>query len=107
MITTSYYVIEHKLTGKLMPQMRRDKGYTHWNPGINSCPDSALDTPRLIMSKESAKRIITQWYVHPNMTIYYYEDGNGGDMNYHATPDGRKKEDLRILRVQLVRYNEQ
>jgi hypothetical protein len=93
-----YYVVRHKISGEVMPQMRRNKGYTHWNPGTSSVPESALVVPRLLLSSKQAYRVIAQWACNPNMTVRYFEDGEDVKIN----PDGRKKGDLEVRKVKLT-----
>ncbi len=92
-----YYVIRHKATGELMPQMKRDRGYTHWNPDTTILTN-CLPVPRLLTSVEQARRVIVQWAANPNMTVRYFEDGD----EVNIKPDGRKKGDLEVRKVHLT-----
>jgi len=93
-----YYVVRPKISGEIMPQMKRDRGYTHWNPGMGSIPEAALSIPSLLTSSKLAYRVIVQWACNPNMSFRYFEDGE--DIN--IKPDGRKKGDLEVRKVRLT-----
>lgn len=105
-MTYRYYVIRHKATNELMPEMKRGRGYTHWNPSIVSDKDKTvyeLPTPRLIDTRRRAARIIIQWSVNPNAyrgisTNYYGEQDDIIDIK----PDGRTKDDLEIVEADLI-----
>lgn len=92
-----YYAIRHKESGELMPEVRR-KGYTYWNPSKNLIPVTALGTPRLLDTRRRAAKCIIQWAVMPNAKMRY--DDNGGEY-LDITLDGRKKEDLEVVEVEL------
>jgi hypothetical protein len=88
-----FYIIQHIASGEFMPQMKRNRGYSHWNPSTLSIPDNAMKVPRLLTSISQAKRVISQWFANPNMTVSYY---TGGDEDIKFKNDGRRKSDLRI-----------
>jgi hypothetical protein len=100
-----YYVIRHIKTGELMPQMKRDRGYSHWNPD-NPKEINKLGVPRLIDTRRRAVHCINQWAALPNAvkkfsTSYYGEEKEDIDIK----PDGRKKEDLEVVEVNLELTN--
>jgi hypothetical protein len=98
MIKNIYYIIRHRATGEIMPQMKRGRGYTHWNPN-NPNKDMGriveLCTPRLLTSAKQARRCIDAWAMLPNATNDY-----DGDLKI-GPDDGRKNEDLEIVGVEL------
>ena len=98
------YVIRHKATGQLMPEMKR-RGYSHWNPTTGVVPTNARATPRLLPSAVSATRCIAQWAANPNgfnsyqSRTWYDPDG---DSFVDSKPDGRAKTDLEVVPMQLI-----
>lgn len=98
-----YYAIRHKKTGKLMPQARRDRGYSHWNPDTKEGEMfSSIGVPRLIDTRRKAAKCIEMWVALPNgkrsiITSYHGEQDDIVDFK----PDGRKKDDLEIIEVYL------
>jgi hypothetical protein len=97
-----YYLIRHKSSGKYMPQAKKNRGYTHWNPSNQNNPVefndglvNALSVPRLLPSKKMALACIVQWAFLPNATTDY-----DGDIKL-GKDDGRKKEDLEVVEVCL------
>ena len=108
-MTLSYYAIRHIASGKLMPQMKTDRGYSHWNPSSKpEGPNMALDVPRLIVSRRKAAQIIVQWACNPNAFNSSYRIGIYGEeveQFVDNKPDGRKKTDLEIVRFQMIEVN--
>lgn len=103
MIKFEFYVIRHKETRKLMPQMKR-RGYTHWNPGKSKEKLSGeLPVPRLFVNLKSANAAVTQWIALPNAEYRGYVTHLGeDDYDISTKDDGRKKEDLEIIPARLV-----
>lgn len=99
--TYKLYAIRHKATLELMPQMRRGRGYSHWNPdnphSIEFCRRMALGIPRLLGSKKNAKSCIVQWFCQPNAKNFYSEDG----VDLSIKDDGRSKDALEVIEVEL------
>ena len=96
-----YYAIRHKATNELMPLTRRNRGYTHWNPVSNiGIQKVALNVPRLFESGTKAYAAIIQWAATPNLVIRYNEELC--DTYRNTTPDGRKRDDLEVIEVELV-----
>lgn len=100
-----YYMIRHKASGEFMPQTERNRGYTHWNP---STPDTSLSekrltgTPRLLPSLRKARKVISQWYHMPNAFNNFRGSYLGDDEAIvDIKPDGRKKEDLEVVEVDI------
>lgn len=99
-----YYIIRHKQTSELMPQMLRGRGYTHWNPNI---PDrkkivAELDIPRLMMSRKQAEKVIRHWVAMPNAQASGYQSSTNEWVDDISTKeDGRKADDLEILEITL------
>lgn len=97
-----YYMIRHKASGEFMPQMKRGRGYSHWNPSNGELPKKITGCPRLLPSRKSASRVIIQWNSMPNARYSSYQS-HGGDWDYgiDIKNDGRKKEDLEIVEVNI------
>lgn len=99
----TYYIIRHKATRQVMPLMKRGRGYTSWNPSSTKEEDkvfSATDLPRLIWSKEKAKRVISVWSFMPNGYVKHNWDG---DSDIDIKPDGRTKDDLEIVKIRIIK----
>jgi hypothetical protein len=87
-----------------MPQIKRGKGYSHWNP---SNPDAKVSNklvgvPRLLRTRKGAERCIVQWNAVPNgrqsyRTSYFGEE----EYDTEIKNDGRKKEDLEIVEIRI------
>lgn len=95
------YAIRHKETGLFMPLLKRNRGYSHWNP-----PEllKNIDTgvPRLLTTRKKAQQCISQWFTFPNgkRGVSQSHDGEWDDI-VDFKPDGRKKEDLEIIQLEL------
>lgn len=89
-----FYIIKHKSTGQIMPLMKRNRGYSHWNPAIDKTVYSIItNIPRLLLTEAQAKRVINGWYNCRNSR-------NDIDGDFCLGPmDNRKKEDLEIIPV--------
>lgn len=100
----TYYMIRHKATGEFMPQLK-GKGYSHWNP--DSCNNHISNrkltgTPRILASIGVAKRVIAQWNCLPNAYNHFRQGYDGdSDLVIDVKEDGRKKEDLEIVIVNI------
>lgn len=99
-----YFLIRHKQSGEYMPQAKKNRGYTHWNPSNQTNPfTAALPFPRLLASKKMAIRCIAQWVSMPNAKHSFSTSSEGHeDDSLDTKDDGRTKEDLEIVEVQLV-----
>lgn len=101
-----YYAIRHKASGQLMPQMKRGRGYSHWNPS-NPDPEkkvyAIMPTPRLIDTRKRAMACLAQWAAMPNAKYFGHTDFETGYKEYDLATkrDGRKKEDLEVVKVEL------
>lgn len=106
-----YYLIRHKATGLFMPQAKRDRGYSHWNPAVHidsfdKCGMlSALSVPRLIDTRGRAARCIHAWANNPNgrrsLSSPSYYTGEQDDI-VDIKPDGRKANDLEVVEVDII-----
>jgi len=98
-----YYAIRHKASQSIMPLAKRNRGYSHWNPG-NGKPEVKIFTsiPRLLESEKQAKKCISMWFSFPNgkQSSYQTYDGEWDDI-IDFKPDNRKKEDLEIVEVEV------
>lgn len=93
-----YYAIRHIKTQQLMPEARHRRGYSHWNPDNDHTPWGIfLNTPRLLESKKQANKVIVGWFTMPNSKNKYFGDDEDLDIN----DDGRKKEDLEVIKIEL------
>lgn len=97
-----FYLIRHKASNTLMPQARKNRGYSHWNPSTEHSFEAALDVPRLMTSRKSAEACISQWVALPNgrQTSYTTYDGEWDDM-VDFKEDGRTKNDLEVIEADL------
>lgn len=97
----TYYLIRHKETREIMPQSKCRRGYSHWNPSNkNLIFHGASNTPRLFINEKSAKRTISAWFYMPNSRNTY---NNEGECELDLKDDGRKKEDLEILKIRIIK----
>lgn len=98
-----YYVIQHVATGQLMPEMKRSRGYTHWNPNNPEVKRlfNKLETPRLFTKSVDAHRAANYWARMPNQ--YSHFDGFNEEHYTGVKEDGRKRTDIviRVLHVTL------
>lgn len=102
----TFYLIRHKATQQVMPQCIRGRGYSHWNPGSDEVISKGLflNVPRLLESKKQAERCISMWFTWPNgkRSSYQSYDGEWDDITDFKS-DGRKKEDLEIVKIRIVK----
>jgi ribosomal protein S19 len=96
-----YYLIKHVASGEYMPQMKRGRGYSHWNPSKQSKMSVRTNVPRLLTSEAQAKRVITAWSVYPNASTIRFESGFEQCDDFLTKPDGRKKEDLTVVKMRM------
>jgi hypothetical protein len=104
-LSARYYCIRHKATGELMPQAKRDRGYSHWNPNIPEHEfKKAIDVPRLISTRRKAARCISMWAANPNARHISSVNSYTGeyDDDIDIKPDGRTASDLEIIEVDLI-----
>lgn len=95
-----YYMIRHIASGEFMPELKRGKGYSHWNPATKSIPETSIGVPRILPTKRRAEMVITQWVNNPNARMGGYTTYSGeDDYDIVTKPDGRKKEDLEVVEV--------
>ena len=96
------YVIRHKATGELMPELEgRRRGYSHWNPAhFSQLKKKTLNLPRFLTSRSQATRVIAQWAANPNAR-QSFSIGYDGEENFDivTVPDGRQSEDLEVVQV--------
>lgn len=103
-----YYAIRHKATQELMPQLARGKGYSHWNPAVTPTTEvfkgaKLVGVPRLVPSLRTARQIINQWNSTPNGRYTSHQSSAGDyDEVLDIKPDGRKKEDLEVIEVEIL-----
>lgn len=105
-------MIRHKESGEFMPELKRTRGYSHWNPAkvdtASNFKKKLVGTPRLFASRKNAHLSIAQWYALPNgrQSSYQSYDGEWDDI-LDSKEDGRSKDDLEIVPVELVLYPSQ
>lgn len=99
-----YYMIRHKASGEFMPQGKRDRGYSHWNPSTEHEFKQALPIPRLIDTRRTAARVISMWAAMPNSRFHGSQNSYTGEWedDIILKPDGRTKDDLEIVEVCIV-----
>lgn len=96
-------MIRHKATGEFMPELRRTRGYSHWNPGkVNTLEHlgkgKLIGVPRLFPTRKRAHNSIVQWNATPNgKQTFGYE----GEVDLDIKDDGRSKDDLEIVEVSI------
>lgn len=98
-----YYVIRHKKTGDLMPEVKTRGGYSHWNPNNPNMPKIFWGVPRLLDTRRRAAKCIIQWFVNQNGRRHFAQSYGGEyDEIIDFKPDGRKKDDLEIIEVDII-----
>ena len=99
-----YYVIWHKKSGELMPQAKKDRGYSHWNPSqLEHKFEAALGVPRLIDTRRKAARCIVMWVANPNGKITGHQTYSGEwDNDIDFKDDGRTSDDLEVVEVDVI-----
>jgi len=98
------YALRHKTSGELMPLTRKNKGYSHWNPSNTTHKMVAriVGVPRLFSSMSNAKRCISSWVTFANSSYRGYTNSHGeDDYDVCENPDGRTKDDLEIVKVEV------
>lgn len=99
------FVIRHKATGKLMPQLTgRARGYSHWNPSrATTLKKAETGIPRFLSSATQARQCIAQWNANPNGIYKGYTSFAGEDDYFtDTTDDGRTKDDLEVVMVEVI-----
>jgi len=99
-----FYMIRHKASGEFMPQGKRNRGYSHWNPSNQTEPfyGELKGVPRLIDTEKRAKRIIAMWSANPNAQSFMSSNWMMNDeLEYRTKPDGRTKDDLEVVEVRI------
>ena len=100
---TTYYVVMHKQTRKLMPLSKSGRGYTHWIPGVFN--NHFMRQPRLFTREQDAKSAIAYWaagtWAWKQKRKYdcfgFFDD----DTNLEAEDQGRKPEEMMVIPVKL------
>lgn len=100
----TFYVIRHIRTGQLFPEVKTRGGYSHWNPDNPNMPVKIFKfVPRLFETQKKAKRCIVEWFACQNGRRRGVQTSFGEYEDYiDIKEDGRKKEDLEIVKIQLV-----
>jgi hypothetical protein len=101
-----YYMVRHKATGEFMPELKRTRGYSHWNPSkvdtVEHLGKKILGVPRLFPSRRKAHFSIVQWNACPNSYARGKQSWDGDyDEDININPDGRTKDDLEIVEVNI------
>lgn len=99
-----YYLIRHKLSGEYMPQSKKGRGYSHWNPNnLNHEFKLSSGVPRLVDTRRRAFNIIKNWASTPNGRRSISQNNYTGEYDdiIDIEFDGRKMEDLEIIEVEL------
>lgn len=98
----TFYLVRHVASGQFMPQMKRGRGYSHWNPAGNDVLHGKEPIPRLLTSEKQARRVIAAWVLYPNASVKFFDGLCGTEEDFNVKDDGRKVEDLAIVKVELV-----
>lgn len=108
-VMLTFYALRHVRSSLLMPNMKRGRGYTHWNPdNVEATQElySAMQTPRLLTTKKQAQRCRQLWAQYPCAFTVRYEQSmwsdEGGGEDFRTKPDGRKLDDLEIVAVHVI-----
>ena len=102
-----YYMVRHKASGEFMPELKRGRGYSFWNPGKTSTTEvfqkhKITGSPRLFASRRIAHRVIVPWNALPNSRMAYSVSYEGEeDYSIDIRQDGRSKDDLEIVEVDI------
>ena len=88
-------------------------GYSHWNPSHPDSPNrldpkKLLGVPRLLPSRRKASRCISLWNSMPNAKETFGR-GEYGDLEpdyIGIKEDGRSKDDLEIVEVEIIDIKE-
>lgn len=108
----TYYMVRHKATGEFMPELKRTRGYSHWNPAkvdtAGHLGKKLLGIPRLFPRRNSAFRAIVAWNAMPNGRVHGFQSYESGewDENISSKDDGRSKDDLEVVEVNIEVKNE-
>ena len=99
-------MIRHKATGEFMPELDRTRGYSFWNPSKEPTNQvftkrKLLGVPRLFPARRNAHRAIVQWNACPNARMKFDLEGYA-DGDVDIKPDGRSKDDLEIVEVDIM-----
>lgn len=99
-----FFALRHKASKTLMPLIRRGKGYTHWNPSKPiKFATRILNVPRLFESERVALKALNAWATMPNAEMRGYTSYAGeDDYDFFTKEDGRTKDDLEIVPVELT-----
>lgn len=102
---STYFIIKHKATGKIMPQLV-GRGYTNWNPSHPDEKQVWVDAlvPRLFVSKRSAQVSAIHWY--RGAYVMHRSSGSWPDIepseDLEVVPQPHRKQgDLEIIPVEL------
>lgn len=103
-----FYAIFHRKSKTYMPQLKGDRGYSHWNPkdGMTGSVQETTKTPRLFTSFRNANIAITMWLRFPNATSktlhsISLEGEPEYDEDFVTTPDDRERTDVEIHELTL------
>jgi hypothetical protein len=103
----TFYFIRHKETKQIMPLAKRNRGYSHWNPSSDGILPSKmfLGVPRLLESKEQAKKCISLWFACQNGRRSMHQSSYTGEWDdiVDFKVDNRKKEDLEIIKIRIIK----
>ena len=102
-----YYVIRHKATDEIMPELKGTRGYSWWNPRNKNSeldPKKILGVPRLLKSRKQAMQCITQWHTYPNSHMGFGPGDYPGaeEVDLKIKKDDRMREDLEVVEVLIV-----
>lgn len=70
-----YYVIRHKATGELMPELKRGRGYSWWNPALPMQLNPKKLTGQYMKLMQRHMLTAARWYLTLQSLIFIMEDG--------------------------------
>lgn len=98
-----YFAIRHKQSGEYMPLANNNKGYSYWLKKDDKFEQAIPGIIRLFATKQKAEKSIVEW------AKGYYIWVDKPDANWWhdqvrkmVNPDGRTKDDLEVVTVNLL-----
>jgi hypothetical protein len=104
-MTLTVYALRHVRTGQFMPQLAR-RGYSHWNPDT---PDATTlyvvktpGIPRLFTTRRAAACCRSQWQQGILESRERQTGFDTWETEIRAVPDGRTRDDLEVVPLELT-----
>ena len=93
------FVIRDRESGEIMPQAKKDGGYSHWLTKEDF--QCAEDYPRLFTCDKKAKRCITQWARGTYEWMDFIRPDGWLDQKKVWNNHGRQSTDLEVVEYKL------